>query len=390
MRAAETSTRVRLRLDRQQRARADDIPTLTVLVGDRAAARGVWESWLRPHGRACVELRLDEGSGPMAPRLAVAVARGRSPLEDAASFVARHTTEPLNELPGRMRVQGRPERAALLERVATRCGLPQSAQLADALLSVGPEVALADADSSTVVALLQLIGLDRCPALLVVTAYPERAVPLLHALIEQVPVVPMALSLEPQVLQRWSCRASSAREQAIVREGLIALDDRAPQRVPEASPEPVPQREPEASPEPSSSSPLREQLVALSQGPRRDDPAVIDQARSLAERILFEALQAHPVTRGRFELNARMPFGFGPRPAEIDLLSRRDRVAVEVDGYYHFVDADAYRRDRRKDVLLQRHGLFVVRVLADDVAHALESILDRIVDVLHRPAPGVS
>jgi hypothetical protein len=31
--------------------------------------------------------------------------------------------------------------------------------------------------------------------------------------------------------------------------------------------------------------------------------------------------------------------------AEVDLLSRRDRIAIEIDGYHHFADLDAYRRD---------------------------------------------
>ena len=40
---------------------------------------------------------------------------------------------------------------------------------------------------------------------------------------------------------------------------------------------------------------------------------------------------------------------------------------VRRDGCYHFGDLDAYRRDRRKDLLLQTQGFVVVRVLAEDV-----------------------
>ena len=137
---------------------------------------------------------------------------------------------------------------------------------------------------------------------------------------------------------------------------------------------------------PASIEELRERLAALIQA-APDDPAVADRARSLAERLLYEALEQHPLTQGRFELNATMPFVFGSRPAEIDLCSRRDRIAVEVDGYYHFLDDDAYRRDRRKDALLQRHGLYVLRFLAQDVGPRLAEIVDRVVDALHRPQP---
>jgi very-short-patch-repair endonuclease len=73
---------------------------------------------------------------------------------------------------------------------------------------------------------------------------------------------------------------------------------------------------------------------------------------------------------------------FGPRPAEIDLYSRSYRLAVEVDGYYHFTDGAGYRRDRRKDVLLQRYEVFVLRSLADDVLERLEEVVAVIVDVM--------
>ena len=52
---------------------------------------------------------------------------------------------------------------------------------------------------------------------------------------------------------------------------------------------------------------------------------------------------------------------------EVDLAALELALAVEIDGYYHFRDADAYRRDRRKDFELQKRGFLVVRVLADDV-----------------------
>ena len=39
---------------------------------------------------------------------------------------------------------------------------------------------------------------------------------------------------------------------------------------------------------------------------------------------------------------------------------------------------DAYRRDRRKDLELQKRGYLVVRVLAEDVVCRLEQVLDTI------------
>jgi hypothetical protein len=106
-----------------------------------------------------------------------------------------------------------------------------------------------------------------------------------------------------------------------------------------------------------------------------------DRARSLAERFLFDALEALPETRGAFRLNARLPgVTFGSRDVEIDLAALELGLAIEVDGPFHFVDAESYRRDRRKDVLLQRQSLLVVRVLASDVVERLAEVLDTILE----------
>lgn len=115
-----------------------------------------------------------------------------------------------------------------------------------------------------------------------------------------------------------------------------------------------------------------------------DATSADDRARSAAERLLFQALQADSRTHGRFALNRRVDIRFGHAPMEVDLLCANLRVAVEVDGYYHFRDADAYRRDRRKDLLLQIHGFLVMRFLADDVVTALDWVMDTIIATMDR------
>jgi hypothetical protein len=90
-------------------------------------------------------------------------------------------------------------------------------------------------------------------------------------------------------------------------------------------------------------------------------------ARSAAELAFFEALEATPATAGRFKLNESLSVRFGSNACEVDLLSRGDRIAIEIDGFHHFTDPVNYRRDRRKDLLMQQQGLMVVRVLAEDV-----------------------
>ena len=71
---------------------------------------------------------------------------------------------------------------------------------------------------------------------------------------------------------------------------------------------------------------------------------------------------------------------------EVDFLSRTAKFAVEIDGARHFDDKNAYRRDRRKDELLQSEGYFVLRFLAEDVMSDLGIVIDRIVRHLQKRA----
>lgn len=100
-------------------------------------------------------------------------------------------------------------------------------------------------------------------------------------------------------------------------------------------------------------------------------------ARSATEAFLFKHLDSLPKTRGMFKLNARLDVPFGPNPyTEVDLLSKERHLAIEIDGPHHFENRDAYRRDRRKDVLLQENGYFVLRFLAEDVIGCLNEVMD--------------
>lgn len=114
---------------------------------------------------------------------------------------------------------------------------------------------------------------------------------------------------------------------------------------------------------------------------QRGRPAMLD-ARSAAEATLYEALEATPSTAGRFQLNEALSVRFGPQAAEIDLLSRGDRIAIEIDGVHHFADPDCYRRDRRKDLLLQTQGFVVVRLLAEDVMRDVRGSVNAVCQAL--------
>lgn len=110
-----------------------------------------------------------------------------------------------------------------------------------------------------------------------------------------------------------------------------------------------------------------------------------DRARSATEKFLYRRLETISETAGKFRLNAVLPIPFdGSGLMEVDLLFAEAKVAIEVDGPQHLADSEAYRRDRRKDLLLQENGYCVVRFLAEDVGKYLDHVLDTVLRVLSR------
>ncbi len=110
------------------------------------------------------------------------------------------------------------------------------------------------------------------------------------------------------------------------------------------------------------------------------------RARSASEAFLFRRLESMPETEGRFRLNAELPIPFDDQgKMEVDFLCAEASLVLELDGAQHLSDAEAYRRDRRKDACLQEHGYFVLRFLAEDLGEHLDTILDTILRALvHR------
>ena len=108
-----------------------------------------------------------------------------------------------------------------------------------------------------------------------------------------------------------------------------------------------------------------------------------NRARSASEAFLYRRLETLAATNGKFRLNAELPIPFdGWGRMEVDLLCAPSRIAIELDGGQHLGDADAYRRDRRKDALLQENGYLILRFLAEDVGKHLDQVLDAILRAL--------
>jgi hypothetical protein len=124
--------------------------------------------------------------------------------------------------------------------------------------------------------------------------------------------------------------------------------------------------------------PLAE-LFVQSARPTPPDIDGVNRARSASEAFLSRRLETLAETKGRFEVNVSLPIAFnGAGSLEVDLLCADARVAVEIDGSQHLADPAAYRRDRRKDHLLQEQGYLGLRFLAEDVGKEFDLVLDRI------------
>lgn len=109
----------------------------------------------------------------------------------------------------------------------------------------------------------------------------------------------------------------------------------------------------------------------------------VARAHSASEAFLYRRLETLAETKGQFQLNTCLPIALdGKSEMEVDFVSQRLRLAIELDGEQHLSDAEAYRRDRRKDRLLQQNGYLVLRFLAEDLGKNLDGVLDSILQVL--------
>ena len=214
---------------------------------------------------------------------------------------------------------------------------------------------------------LSLIDGEFAPGFLLVAAGGiEETARSLADLVERCPRVPLGWALPAADYAGFMESEPYSRVRTLCREGVVAVADRVGPGLSDAV-------ELEARHEEARAA--RERI--------HEGPEAEEAARSAAEAFLYRVLESLPETTGRFELNGRIAADWGPHGgAEVDLLCRSVKLAVEIDGYFHFCDPDGYRRDRRKDVLLQRQGFLVLRFLADDVVAGLETIIDTILAAL--------
>lgn len=120
--------------------------------------------------------------------------------------------------------------------------------------------------------------------------------------------------------------------------------------------------------------------VAGSAALRRLLSGMDDGAVDRAPRVLRRALEAVGVDGLESEVLLRSAEGAA---AYVDLLHRRSRHAVEVDGWLTHSRPERFLADRRRDRWLRReHGLTTVRVAAVEVEHRLDAVVAELVALL--------
>jgi hypothetical protein len=380
-------------LDRHEERRRAGVPTVSVLAGPIGPALEWTGSWAADLDRPMVLVRPEQAD---IEGLVVAwvdrLAAGRDLIDSAVAWLADRLNLPAGLLGRRLRAMSDYEVAILFD--STVHGVSETGVelvtfrlielAARGLRGSGPGLApeldtLLDGRGQPGIRLFRALGEfvpPECSPVLIVApsrqdvSQLEGLARLLAAMAEAQPQATLVLIVEPARLDAYLDQASESRAKALLRSSIIAVKDA------EGS-----EREDEAA---DPRSPIRDPRSAIPdpRSPIRDLESQ-DDARSAAERFLFDLLDALPETAGLFELNTTLDFPFGPgRPIEVDLLARSLRLVIEIDGYYHFQDSEAYRRDRRKDLELQKRGFLVLRILADDVVERLEELLETLLSAV--------
>ncbi len=396
-------TFARQALERHQRRREEQrIPTLTTLVGPPGHAMGLLRRWLEArHRPLCAVVSPTEAEAVQS--WFGALARARKLRADAADFLGTSAGLAPGEARARLEAKTSYERDVFLQELLPTAPSGDATAVCRVLLESSvpqePEALFQRVLSAcggqplrAFTALQALVPPGTAPALVLAglgLGWLARAARTAARLCAAAPTLPLALNADKPAVDTF-LSSGETQPHAMLREGLIALEAPSPEALRQRLEALGVQR---TGPLSASLSRLaadgasEELLTRFSQAARdgeaaTDDPAEDDRARSAAERFLHLMLEESPETQGLFELNGQAEFRIHNRPVEVDFLSRRLRLAIEIDGYYHFRDAEAYRRDRRKDLELQRHGYLVIRFLAIDVVERLPEIRDTIQQVV--------
>ncbi len=394
-------------LQRHQHRRELEIPTLSVLAGPALLARDSWRSWADEASLPVLEIHVHEAIRQPKAWMSKTLQLGNAWQVVLREF-AQHLRLPIEAALSHLNERPRSTRNALLEKVFPHW-LDQGAHtfcreillLGDEQDAVAKVIATMDINPTLpghqfrLCSLLTLIR-GHTPALLFIMHEDwshseqglESAVRWMAPIVETCPWLAVGLAVPAEIYHIYVANSQSSHNKAILAEGLVPL---APATLDDVT-SLVQAWDQESSEliapilrnavQFGASNDLIEGIAdseyrrAKSRDPETQVQA-LDAARSEAERLFFRLLEICPATSGLFELNRQISVaGWFRSQMEIDLLCESLKIAVELDGYYHFLDKDRYKRDRRKDFLLQKQGYLVVRFHADDLLSDLQDNLD--------------
>jgi very-short-patch-repair endonuclease len=381
------------KLDRHDERRRAGVPTVSVLLGPIGPVLEPVRRWAWDLEREMVLVRAEQAD---AEGLVVAwmdrLACGRELVDSAVAWLAQRLDQPAGLLGRKLRGVTAYDVAMLLEStvpLVSETGVELAVRRLIELAAQGrrrstpglaPELnALLERRGRPWLRVYRAIGelvpQECLPVLLVAPTGHDRTrleglARLLADLAEAQPRATLGLIVEPDTFDDYLAQAPESRAKALLRGSIIRVGDTGNEARSGIS-------KPEAGiSKPESRS--RNLEAGISKPESEDDPA-----RSAAEQFIFDLLESLPETTGLFELNAALDFHFGTgRPIEVDLVARSLKLVIEIDGYYHFQEPESYRRDRRKDLELQKRGYLVLRILAADVVERLEELLETLLSAV--------
>ena len=339
-------------LEEHHAARARGCATVSLLVGPPQPCLLAWGSWAaRQH---VLTLTTAEHEASLATAALLAQVPWLRALPTARACVAAAARLSVTEVDAAVAARGQAELARWLDdlagtddRLRVAGWLLAAAQRTEPVPSAPPPMP-AEALLGILCQLAAPISILWSPPPQASLAEHQRSLAAAVALARQAPALAIGWTAPPEETQRLLAALDGTALGSLARHALIAV----------APSEPA---------------------VASATATAVAEPGL---ARSRAERTLHDALAQDLRTRGHFALNVRVPVEGAI--AEVDLLAASARLAVELDGWHHFRDADCYRRDRTKDVRLQRAGYFVMRFLSEDAHDRLALTVDQIATALER------
>lgn len=367
--------------------RGQGTPVLTVLKGVLNNTQEIWCHWIQQEGKDTVIWspgmtkplsiswleRLLAGPDLQFQLLLYLAEVSRYAPEDLIFKLANKSSYELDIFQQQLPVQLSTQGSLLLKWFLTQITLSRELT-SDLALNLAQAIQLENNQNFAqgIMTFTELLPVKILPGLLVeVTDSELLQPPFIRALTqvaERLPEMPIALAVMPEHFENYCTKAPESRAKTMLCQSVIEthIHTDSCDTLPDETDKIL--RQYGAPPE------LYEEAKSLLQliAEKKNDPSL---ARSQAEQFLFHVLELAPETRGVFQLNAKMPFKFGNRSMEIDLFSISDQIALEIDGYYHFQNSESWRRDRRKDFILQTHGTLVLRFLAEDVVSRLDEIL---------------